>query len=85
VDCKSVIGEYISEELNHGVSIGQDVNLIEKRIIDSLGIINLITFLEERFSIKIAFEEVNKKTFGNIESITNLVKNKYNATIEERQ
>jgi acyl carrier protein len=50
--------------------------LIESGIIDSLGIIRLLEFLEERFSIAIADDDVVPENFETIEAISSLVDRK---------
>lgn len=50
--------------------------LLEKGIIDSMGILHLIAFLDEKFGILLSDEELNPKNFESLESIYALVANK---------
>ena len=59
-------------------NIGKGDELIESGIIDSLGILKLLAFLESRFSIHIADEELVPENFKSIESIDSFIKNKNN-------
>ena len=54
--------------------IGTDDSLLEKGIIDSTGIIQLVTFLEKEFNIKIENQDLLPENFESINSITALVK-----------
>ena len=53
-------------------------NLIESGILDSLGIIKLITYLEESYSIKVTDEELSIENFETIEAISRFLRNKIN-------
>ena len=53
--------------------LGDDDPLVESGIIDSLGIISLLTFLEEKFSLEIPSEDLIPENFTSISAITNLV------------
>lgn len=57
-------------------SLGEDDDLIEQRIIDSLGILKLITFLESNYSIKINDEEILPENFHSLNSLTQFVEQK---------
>jgi len=50
--------------------------LIGGRIVDSLGLLKLVTFLEERYGIEIAAHEADADHFDTIEEITALVRSK---------
>jgi acyl carrier protein len=44
-------------------------SLLESRVIDSMGVLELVTFLEERFEIRVADNEVVPKNLDSIGSI----------------
>ena len=76
-----IIREFIQENLvkdkiNRTVGVGDD--LINSGIIDSLGILKLLAFLESSFSIHIADEELIPENFESIESIESFIRNKNN-------
>jgi len=50
--------------------------LIETGIIDSLGILKLLSFLEEKFNIHIMDEELIPENFDTVQSISSLIKGK---------
>jgi len=59
-------------------NIGRGDDLIESGIIDSLGILKLLEFLESKFSINIADEELIPENFESIESIESFISRKKN-------
>jgi len=53
--------------------IGDDMNLLESGIIDSLGLIRLIEYLENTFSLNIPDEEVLAENFESMSAIIALL------------
>ena len=51
-------------------ALKDDVSLMEAGIIDSTGVLELITFLEEQFGVKVADEEMTPE---NLDSVTRIV------------
>lgn len=69
-----VIITFIKENFIRGRSqkeISPDESLIDSRIIDSTGILELVMFLEEKYSIQIEDEELVPE---NLDTINNLTK-----------
>lgn len=50
--------------------------LLESGIIDSLGVLDLVGFLEEAFDVKIDDDDLIPENFGNIECIVAFVQKK---------
>jgi len=50
--------------------------LLEKGVIDSLGILDLVTFLEKEFSISVLDDELGPEHFRSIESLASFVEYK---------
>jgi acyl carrier protein len=73
-----LIRQFIATELNaeHREPIADSEPLIEQGIIDSLGIICLLGFIEERFSVKIDGDELIPENFASIAAISSLVEGK---------
>ena len=53
--------------------MGDDINLLESGIIDSLGLIRLIEYLENAFSLNIPDEEVLAENFESMSAIVALI------------
>ncbi len=54
-------------------SLGVSDSLLEKGIIDSTGVLELVEYLEERFSIKVDDEELTPDNLETIQNISNFV------------
>ena len=52
----------------------KDIDLLENEIIDSLGFIELISYLEDEFDIEIQPTQINPNTWRYVESIKKIVK-----------
>jgi len=81
MDVKHQIKQFILSEIvsnNGGVSLGDTDPLLESGIIDSLGMMKLLLFLEESFSIQAADEDLMPETFGTVESLSLWVETKMN-------
>ena len=76
MNTKDAIREYIIQEMLKGKSISElwdDDQLVESGIIDSLGIMSLLSFVEEKFAIQIQGEDLIPDNFESINSIAALV------------
>jgi acyl carrier protein len=74
-----IIRQYIVSELvaDGGEIPEHDTDpLIESGIIDSFGIMSLLSFLEEKFSIQISTEELLPENFETVATISALVDSK---------
>lgn len=71
------IEKYVLAEIAGGLGktkIEPDEDLLEQGIIDSLGLMKLIAFLEETFGIKIQDEEIIPENFQSLNCMASLVK-----------
>jgi acyl carrier protein len=48
------------------LSFDDDYNLVDSGVLDSIGILNLIVFLESQFNISIGIDELSENNFLNI-------------------
>ena len=73
--------EFIKKDLARGKvtgNLGSTDDLIESEILDSLGIMKLILFLENTYSVKIADDDLTLENFSSIMSINSLLERKGN-------
>jgi acyl carrier protein len=56
--------------------IKDDTLLFDEGIFDSMGLLNLISFLEENFSIEVADSELDASNFGSIDAIVSFLERK---------
>lgn len=76
MDLKSEIMTFINSEILDGDfddHLTDDTNLIDDGIIDSMGIMKLLTYLEDTFSIKIDGDDLVPENFESIDAICGLV------------
>ncbi len=72
------IRQFISTEIcgGHCAAITDTDQLIEQGIIDSMGIIVLLGFLEEQFSVRIDGDELMPENFATLAAISTMVEKK---------
>jgi acyl carrier protein len=79
-DVLADVRSYIVEELSEGdldpARLDDLTNLIEEDILDSLGIMSLVEFLEERYGLDIDPAEIEIENFETLAAISNLVATK---------
>ncbi len=74
-----LLKQYISNSLmpKSGLSVLDDKSpLIEEGIIDSLGILSLLNFIQETFSVEIRNEEITPENFETPLAISRLIEGK---------
>jgi acyl carrier protein len=77
MEIEETLREFIVSELAAGKPVdGLDggFSLIENGILDSLGIMKLIQFIEEEFSLPVNDEDVLPENFENLDRIAGFVK-----------
>lgn len=57
-------------------SVAHDSDLLTDSTIDSLGIVELITFLESRYGIKVDDDDVDAENFRSVNNIVTFVESK---------
>lgn len=80
-----IVKGFIVSELmvgERGVNLDDTFSLIENGVLDSLGIMKLIQFIEERFSFSIEDEDILPENFENIESISQFIKRSVSTKIQ---
>lgn len=76
---KESIRHFIATELAVGganPSIADNDQLLEQGIIDSFGIMTLLSFLEEKFSVHIEGDDLTPENFSSISTISALIDRK---------
>lgn len=71
---KYIEEELSNEELDDGIELTED--LLGSGILDSLGMMNLISFLEEEFNCKVLPEEMVIENFMTVANILDYLKRK---------
>ncbi|MGF1562565.1 MAG: acyl carrier protein [Geminicoccaceae bacterium] len=76
---QATIRSYIIDDLLSGKPVADDDNLLLSGLIDSLGVMRLVRFLESSFAIKIPAEDVTIDHFESIRTITAYVETRRQA------
>ena len=67
-------GYVISQfHLGRNHDLGDEESLLEARIIDSLGILELVGYLEKTFAIEVADDDLSPENFDSIGALTRYV------------
>jgi len=79
-----IIAERIQKFLVHQFpatkNVGREEPLLKNGLIDSLGILEVVTFLEKEFAITVSDEELLPENFDSIRTLSNFVQSKTNGT-----
>lgn len=63
-----------------GATLNSDTSFLQERIVDSTGILEIITFLEDEFSIKIEDDELLPENLDSLNNIDAFLKRKLGIT-----
>jgi acyl carrier protein len=75
-DVRPAIREFITTQLAHRAEhreVGDGDDVISSGLVDSLGIVKLVGFLEESFAIRIRDDEILPENFSSIDAIAAFV------------
>ncbi|MBV6517708.1 MAG: acyl carrier protein [Candidatus Brocadia sp.] len=80
MDVENGLKEFIVKELMHETDnnlIKNDDSLLEKNIIDSTGIFQLVRFIDEQFEIKVSDDELIPENFESINAMVRFINQKH--------
>ena len=80
---ETVINDYISRELVPDAALlplANDTSLLDRGIIDSLGLVRLVVFLEERFGITIGDTDLLPENFASVNAICAYLRSRESGT-----
>lgn len=67
------LAEYLNRDPRLDGSIGPDTELVESGRIDSLAILDLVVFVEERFGVSLTADELTPKNLASVSALASLV------------
>jgi len=72
MDTQTALLEYITKELSVGRSkqVLPGDNLLETGVLDSLGLMQLVVFIEEKLGVKVPDEDVVIENFTSVDALT---------------
>ncbi len=78
MDIRRVMEDYIVDSIlfGDGEKLQEDVSLRASGVLDSLGFLGVITFMEQRFGIKISDSEVVPENFDTLRRMSEFVERK---------
>ncbi|MGZ8755169.1 MAG: acyl carrier protein [Acidimicrobiia bacterium] len=68
--------KYIMTEVNPKAKVDANTDLLAGEVLDSLGILAIIGFVEDRYGLEIEAEEVSLESFRTVAAIRQLVADK---------
>lgn len=79
----TIIKTFIIENFlfGDGNKLSSDTPLLEKGIIDSTGVIELVAFIEDNFNITVADEELVQDNFSSLNAIEKFLQSKNNQAV----
>lgn len=70
---RDAVRTFIRETFPAARSVRDEDSLLDSGIVDSLGILDIVTFLESRFGLQLADDDVVVENFASIDAITRFV------------
>jgi len=72
----SKVKTFLAQQFPITKNVGNDEPLLGNGLIDSLGILEVVTFVEKEFGIVVSDEDLTPENFGSIHNLANFVHNK---------
>lgn len=76
MDTRAVIRRFIADNLMYsskGFNLDDDVSFLEEGVVDSLGVMELVVFVEEQFGVQVADEEVTPEYFDSVNRLAHYI------------
>ena len=72
----AALKSYIENSLLNGRSVATDENLLLSGLLDSLGVMSLVAYIEDNFEIAVPFEDVIIENFMTIEAMAQYIRSR---------
>ncbi len=79
IETKALIRRFIADNLmfsSNGFGLSDDDSLLEEGAVDSLGVMELVMFVEEEFGLQVADEEVTPEHFDSVDRLASYIERK---------
>jgi acyl carrier protein len=79
MDTKTQIKQYIAENYlfsNNGFNLDDDESFLEAGIVDSLGVVELVSFVEETYDIEVPDDDIVPDNFDSVNNLTTYIASK---------
>lgn len=77
MDIESEIKLFIAKNLLYsgdGFKYGDDVSFLEEGIVDSIGVMELVAFVEEKFNIRVKDQDVTPDNFDSVNRLATYIR-----------
>lgn len=71
-----IVTQFLYDQNNK--ALDQDVDLLNEGIVDSMGILQIVNFMEEKFGVRVADDEITPEIFRSLRTLTEFVEEKRN-------
>ena len=61
-------------------AVTSDYDLLNNGVVDSMGILDIVSFMEEKFGVKVGDDEITPDNFRSLDALTKLVETKTGAS-----
>jgi acyl carrier protein len=79
MEIKPQIRNYIAQNIlfsDNGFKYDDDASFLEEGIVDSLGIMELVLFIEERFGLSVDDRDLTPDNFDSVNKMANYIQNR---------
>lgn len=76
MDVKEQIRQYVAENFlfsDNGFELDNDESFLEAGVVDSLGVLELVTFVEENFDVQVPDEEIVPDNFDSVNQLADYI------------
>ena len=79
MNVKQQVRDYIAENFmfsSNGFEMNDDESFLEAGVVDSLGVLELVTFVEETFAVEVLGEEIVPDNFDSVDNLAAYIERK---------
>jgi acyl carrier protein len=76
-----ILREYIRSEIGYEGQLNDDLDLLEKQVLDSFNIVQWAMFIQERFGIELEAEDLVRENLSSLSRVIALIDSKRSASV----
>lgn len=80
MNVKEQIRQFVAENFlfsDNGLDIDDDESFLEAGVVDSLGVLELVTFVEEKFGIDVPDDDIVPDNFDSVKNLAAYIETKH--------
>ncbi len=74
-----IVTQFMYDQANARLDVDDD--LLNQGIVDSMGILQVVNFMEEKFGVRVADDEITPENFRSLRALTEFIMQKRNAPV----